>query len=444
MSDTDRSRIQPVAIHPAVRSPRSAPLAPDPTAPGHPAADLSDHPVSAVRVVAARATIPSRDRDGDLPVEAVRAYLGRRGLTAGPVEVGLALRDLGRLVSDQTVRATVTALRRESVGAGPLEELLALPGVTDVLVNGSAEVYVDRGQGLEPVPTPFAEESDVRRLAVRLAASVGRRLDDGSPFVDARLASGVRVHAVLGAVADRGTCLSLRVPHATTLSLEEWVAGGALAPAAARVLRRVVEHRCAFLIAGGTGSGKTTLLASLLSLVPAGERIVIAEDSRELNPSHPHCVRLEGRPANTEGVGAVTLTDLVRQALRMRPDRLVVGEVRGPELVDLLTALNTGHEGGSGTLHANSAGDVPARLEALAALGGLGRAALHAQVAAALDLVVQIRRFADGHRWVEEIRVIQADPASGLCRAVPALRFETAGAVIRLEAADDLVRLVGG
>ena len=383
-------------------------------------------------------------RSGVLPVEAVRSYLGRRGLPAGPVEVGLALRELGLLVSDQTVRTTVDALRRESVGAGPLEELLALPGVTDVLVNGPSEVFIDRGRGLEPRPSPFADEAEVRRLAVRLAASVGRRLDDGSPFVDARLASGVRVHAVLGGVADRGTCLSLRVPSSRTLSLEEWVAGGALAPAAARILRRVVELRCAFLISGGTGSGKTTLLASLLSLVPAAERIVIAEDSRELNPAHPHCLRLEGRPANTEGAGAVTLTDLVRQALRMRPDRLVVGEVRGPELVDLLTALNTGHEGGCGTLHANSAGDVPARLEALAALGGLGRAALHAQVAAALEVVVQIRRLPDGRRWVEEVRLIRADPASGLCRAVPALQFDLAGAVRRLEAGDDLLRLVAG
>lgn len=377
------------------------------------------------------------------PVEAVRAYLGRRGLPAGPVEVGLALRELGLLVSDQAVRATVMALRRDSVGAGPLEDLLALPGVTDVLVNGAGEVFIDRGGGLERAESPFADDGEVRRLAVRLAASVGRRLDEGSPFVDARLASGVRVHAVLDAVADRGTCLSLRVPRARTLSLAEWVAGGALAPSAARVLRRVVERRCAFLISGGTGSGKTTLLASLLSLVPTSERIVIAEDSRELNPSHPHCLRLEGRPANTEGVGAVSLTDLVRQALRMRPDRLVVGEVRGPELVDLLTALNTGHEGGCGTLHANSAADVPARLEALAALGGIGRAALHAQVAAALDLVVQIRRFPDGRRWVEEVRVIQADPVSGLCRAAPALRFELDGAVVRLEAAEALAELVG-
>ncbi|MDQ7991363.1 MAG: TadA family conjugal transfer-associated ATPase [Propionicimonas sp.] len=378
----------------------------------------------------------------ELPVEAVRAYLGRRGLGAGPVEVGLALRELGHLVSDGTVRATVTALRRDSLGAGPLDAVLALPGVTDVLVNGAGQVYLDRGQGLEPAEVGFNGEAEVRRLAVRLAASVGRRLDDGSPFVDARLASGVRVHAVLGVVADAGTCLSLRVPRTRSLGLEDWVSGGAMAAEASRVLSDVVAARAAFLICGGTGSGKTTLLATMLGVVPAAERIVIAEDSRELAPDHPHCLRLEGRPANAEGVGAITLTDLVRQALRMRPDRLVVGEVRGAELVDLLTALNTGHEGGCGTVHANSAADVPARLEALAALGGLGRAAVHAQVAAALDLVIGVRRLPDGRRWVDEVRVIRQDGASGLCTAAPALRFLPGGGTERLDAHAELGAMV--
>ncbi len=219
----------------------------------------------------------------------------------------------------------------------------------------------------------FADDGEVRRLAQRLAAVVGRRLDDSSPFVDARLADGTRVHAVLASVAAPGTCLSLRVPAARTFSLADCVAGGSVSPAAAGVLRRVVEQRLAFLISGGTGSGKTTLLAALLGLVGPRQRIVIVEDSRELNPAHPHVVRLEGRPVNAEQRGAITLTDLVRQALRMRPDRLVVGEVRGAEIADLLTAMNTGHEGGCGTVHANSAADVPARLEALAALGHLGR-----------------------------------------------------------------------
>jgi len=358
------------------------------------------------------------------------------------VEVGAALRSLGLLVSDTVVRQTVAALRRESVGAGVLDPLLHLPGVTDVLVNGPDRVYVDRGEGLEPAGVSFAGEDEVRRLAVRLAASVGRRLDDGSPFVDARLPSGVRVHAVLPCVADAGTCLSLRVPNRQRLSLDDWVACGSLTADGAELLTAVVASRRAFLISGGTGSGKTTLLGGLLGLVPDDERIVIAEDSRELRPDHPHCVRLEARPANGEGAGAVTLTHLVRQALRMRPDRLVVGEVRGAEIADLLSALNTGHEGGCGTVHANSAADVPARLEALAALGGLGRDALHAQLGAALQVLVHVRRLPDRRRWVDEVRLVRADPATGRCTGVPAIRFLPGGGSVRDEAYGELARLV--
>ena len=378
------------------------------------------------------------------PLEEVRGYLASHGLAAGPVEVGMALRSLGRLASEGAVRATVAALRRDSVGAGPLEDLLGLPGVTDVLVNGPDEVYLDRGDGLQRAPFAVADDAEVRRIAVRLAASVGRRLDDGSPFVDARLPTGVRVHAILGALTDRGTCLSLRVPRSVPLTLDGWVAGGTMAAAAADLLRAVVGHRLAFLVSGGTGTGKTTLLASLLGLVPHEERIVVVEDSRELAPDHPHCLRLEARAANAEGAGAVSLTDLVRQALRMRPDRLVVGEVRGAELVDLLMALNTGHEGGCGTVHANSAADVPARLEALGTLGGLGRAAVHAQLAAALDLVVHVRRLGDGTRWVAEVHLVRQDRATGLCEAVPAVRFRPGEPADWLAAGSDLRRLVAG
>ena len=367
----------------------------------------------------------------DVDLEAVRAHLGRNGQRPGPVEVGAALRSLGLLVSDAGVRQTVAALRRDSIGAGALEPLLHLPGVTDVLVNGPDHVFLDRGGGLEPAGVRFSGEDEVRRLATRLAASVGRRLDDASPFVDARLPNGIRVHAVLPCVADAGTCLSLRVPNRSRLTLADWVDAGSLPAQGAELLAGLVAARRAFLISGGTGSGKTTLLSALLGLVPIGERIVIVEDSRELQPDHPHCVRLEARPANAEGTGAITLTDLVRQALRMRPDRLVVGEVRGAELADLLTALNTGHEGGCGTVHANSAQDVPARLEALAALGGLGRDALHAQLAAALQVLVHVQRLPDGRRWVDELRVVSPDGATGRCLTVPAVRFLPAGGAVQ-------------
>lgn len=358
--------------------------------------------------------------------DALREHLASQGLVPGPVEVAGALRALGLLVSDTAVRETVARLRQDSTGAGVLQPLLEIPGVTDVLVNAPDQVYLDRGAGLEPAAVRFSDDAEVRRLATRLAASVGRRLDDGSPFVDARLPDGVRVHAVLGCVSESGTCLSLRIPNRRRLTVADWVSNGSMSIQAAELLAGLIAQRRAFLISGGTGSGKTTLLASLLGLVPAAERIVIAEDSRELNPDHPHCVRLEARPANTEGRGAITLTDLVRQSLRMRPDRLVVGEVRGAELADLLSAMNTGHEGGCGTVHANSAADVPARLEALGALAGLGRDALHAQLASAIQALVHVTRGLDGRRWVSEIGLLVYNE-TGRCRTLPALTFTDHG-----------------
>ena len=361
-----------------------------------------------------------------IDLDEVRARLSARGQAARPAEVADALTWLGYVVSDAAVLETVAALRRESQGAGPLDDLLRLPGVTDVLVNGPDDVWVDRGAGLERSGVRFESEEAVRRLAVRLAALVGRRLDDGAPFVDARLPDGTRVHAVLDCIAG-STCLSLRIPARVRFTLGEWVERGSLTAGGADVLRALVAVRAALLVSGGTGSGKTTLLATLLAEVDARERLVIVEDSRELDPDHPHVVHLEGRTANAERVGSVTLTDLVRNALRMRPDRLVVGEVRGAELADLLAALNTGHEGGCGTVHANSAASVPARLEALGALGGLSRHALHAQAAAGLDAVVHVRRERDGVRFVEQVAVL-VPRADGLVESLPAVTWSPSGA----------------
>jgi len=328
---------------------------------------------------------------------------------AGPTRanVAAAIRDEVGVRSAQGVLAAAEALRSEFVGAGPLDSLLHEPGVTDVLVNGCAQVWVDRGAGLERANVRFADDGEVRRLAVRLAAAAGRRLDDAVPCADIRLAGGIRLHAVLPPVSPSMPCLSFRVPHGRGLRLDDWVAGGAMPAAVAAILARLVAARVSFVVTGGTGSGKTTLLATLLGCAAAGDRIVLVEDSGELRPDHPHIVRLEARTANIEGAGAIGLHRLVREALRMRPDRLIVGEVRGAECVDLLAALNVGHDGGGGTLHANSAADVPARIEALCTAAGLSREATHSQLAAGLRVVVHLRRGADGHRRLDSIGVLR-------------------------------------
>ncbi|WP_193611097.1 TadA family conjugal transfer-associated ATPase [Nocardioides lijunqiniae] len=335
----------------------------------------------------------------------VRDRLARDPGDLTPHRVAEALRTAGRPVGDATVLEVYETLRRDVVGAGPLEPLLRLPDVTDVLVNGAGPVYLDRGRGLEETDVRLADEDAVRRLAQRLAGAGGRRLDDAAPFVDLRLADGTRFHAVLSPLARPGTLISLRVPRRRGFTLAELLAAGFLNERSEALVRAVVESRLAFLVSGGTGTGKTTLLAALLAAVAPQERLVVVEDSSELRPEHPHVVGLEARPANVEGSGRVDVRTLVRQALRMRPDRLVVGEVRGAEVVDLLAALNTGHEGGCGTLHANSAADVPARVEALALAAGLGRAATHSQLASAVDVVLHLARGRDGARRLAEVAV---------------------------------------
>ena len=355
-------------------------------------------------------------------VDQVRERLAREPGELTPHRVATALRETGRPVGDATVLEVYESLRRDVVGAGPLEPLLRLPGVTDVLVNGARSVYVDRGEGLEPTDVRFADEESVRRLAQRLAALGGRRLDDASPYVDLRLADGTRCHAVLAPLARPGTSISLRVPRRGGFTLDELVACGTVHPDLGVLLRRVMSARLAFLVTGGTGSGKTTVLSALLGEVDVDERVVVVEDATELRPDHPHVVGLEARPANVEGAGAVELRTLVRQSLRMRPDRLVVGEVRGGEIVDLLAALNTGHEGGCGTLHANSATDVPARVEALALAAGLSRAAAHSQLAAAVDVVLHLDRGSDGRRRLVQVAVPERS-ADGLVAMVPALQL---------------------
>ncbi len=375
-------------------------------------------------------------------LDAVRRRLAQSGAEPTPARVAAALRAQGRLLGDAEVLGAAEELRSELVGTGPLEPLLADGLVTDVLVTAPDRVWVDRGSGLELTDVSFPDAGSVRRLAQRLAAVAGRRLDDARPWADARLPDGTRMHAVLPPIAVGSACLSLRVVRPRAFSLAELAAAGTVPPGGERVLRALVEARLSFLISGGTGTGKTTLLSTLLGLVGARERIVLAEDSAELRPDHPHVVRLEARPANQEGAGEVTLKDLVRQALRMRPDRLVVGEVRGAEVTDLLAALNTGHEGGCGTVHANAAADVPARLEALGTAAGLDRAALHSQLAAAVSAVLHLVRDRDGRRRVAEVHVLQRD-AAGFVVPVPALRWAHGG-FVREPGCARLTELVGG
>jgi pilus assembly protein CpaF len=310
------------------------------------------------------------------------------------------------------VQAASQRLAAEVLGTGVLEPLLHDPEVTDVLVNGDGSVWVDRGGGLLRAPVELEDPEAARRLAVRLAGLAGRRLDESQPWVDGLLPGSVRLHAILPPLVDGGAHVSLRVPRARADGLAPLRATGMFDHRVEALLRRLVLARCSFVVTGGTGCGKTTLLAALLAEVPPDERLVLVEDVRELQVSHPHVVRLQGRGANVEGRGAVGLVDLVRQALRMRPDRLVVGEVRGAEVREMLAALNTGHDGGCGTVHANTPGDLPARFEALGALAGMPRDAVRAQLASAVRVVVHVQRRAEGRRVVS-VGVLTTSAATG-------------------------------
>ncbi|MGL4305568.1 MAG: TadA family conjugal transfer-associated ATPase [Mycobacteriaceae bacterium] len=347
-------------------------------------------------------------------LERVRERLVDHPGPINPAAVADAIRaETGGVLGDTDLLTALRVLQTELTGAGPLDPLLDEPEVTDILVTEPNKVWIDRGKGLEIADVTFPDEGSVRRLAQRLALAAGRRLDEAQPWVDGQLTAvgsgefGVRLHAVLPPVAALGTCLSLRVLRPATQGLAALINLGAIPTQIARLIDAVIKARLAFLVTGGTGAGKTTLLAALLGEVAHSERIICVEDAPELLPQHPHVVHLVARMSNIEGAGEVTVRQLVRQALRMRPDRIVVGEVRGAEVVDLLTALNTGHEGGAGTLHANSPNEVPARLEALAALGGIDRKSLHSQLFAAIKVVIHMQRSQQGYRCINEISILR-------------------------------------
>jgi pilus assembly protein CpaF len=335
----------------------------------------------------------------------VEAAAGRSSALELPAEVRALVEEGAALLGDGDRAALESRIVRDTIGLGPLEDLLADPSVEEVMVNGHDRVYVERGGRIESAGVSFGDEEELRNAIERILAPLGRRIDELSPMVDARLADGSRVNVVIPPLAVDGPALSIRRFGAERPGPDELVELGTLTPGQRGLLEVAVAGRRSILISGGTGSGKTTLLNALSSFIPEGERVVTIEDAAELRLQQRHVVRLESRPASVEGRGEVSVRDLLRNALRMRPDRIVIGEVRGPEALDLLTALNTGHDGALSTVHANSPVDALSRLETLALMAGLGlpHEAIAEQVQRGIELVVHLERRADGSRRVAEI-----------------------------------------
>ncbi|MEE8147165.1 MAG: CpaF family protein, partial [Longimicrobiales bacterium] len=296
----------------------------------------------------------------------------------------------------------VLDVQHEAFGLGPLEPLMRDRTISDILVNGAREVYVERRGKLEPTDVKFRDDAHLLHIIERIVSHVGRRVDESSPMVDARLPDGSRVNAIIPPLALDGPVLSIRRFAVDPYRMQDLIAFGTLTPELAKVLIAAVRARLNILVSGGTGGGKTTLLNILSSAIPNDQRIITIEDSAELQLQQDHVVRLETRPPNIEGQGAVTQRDIVRNALRMRPDRIVVGEVRGPEVVDMLQAMNTGHEGSLSTVHANSTRDALSRLETMVLMAGLALPVrvLREYIASALDMIIHVTRLSDGTRKV--------------------------------------------
>ena len=360
----------------------------------------------------------ARERDIAELATTLRARLVERrraeAAGGGPAREDLAIAARGLVEECAAVlpaaerEEVVGRIVRDSVGLGPLEVLLADEAVEEVMVNGPGRVYVERRGLLEATEVCFESEEELRNAIERILAPLGRRVDELSPMVDARLADGSRVNVVIPPLAIDGPALSIRRFGATRPGPAELVSLGTLSGEQHDFLQEAVAARRSVLVSGGTGSGKTTLLNALSSFIASGERVVTIEDAAELRLQQPHVVRLESRPAGVEGRGEVTIRDLLRNALRMRPDRIVIGEVRGVEALDLLTALNTGHDGALSTVHANSPADALRRLETLVLMAGVGlpHAAVAEQVRRGIDLVVHLERQAGGARRVSEIAEI--------------------------------------
>ena len=345
------------------------------------------------------------------------AAAGRRDGAPLPEAVRELVEADSAILEPPTRERLCELIRREAVGLGPLEELLADPAVEEVMVNGHERVYVERGGRVERTEIRFPTEQALRDAIERILTPLGRRVDELSPMVDARLEDGSRVHVVIPPLAVDGPSLSIRRFSAVRPNPDELVRLGTLTPELRDELAAAVGARRSILVSGGTGSGKTTLLNALSAFIDPDERVITIEDAAELRLRQPHVVRLESRPANVEGRGVVTIRDLLRNALRMRPDRIVIGEVRGGEALDLLMALNTGHEGALSTVHANSPEDALRRIETLALIAGVGlpHDAIREQLGRGVDLVIHLARLGDGSRRVVEVsEVVRAAGSVGV------------------------------
>ena len=305
-------------------------------------------------------------------------------------------------------QAVIELLLDDMLGLGPLEPLLADEGVTDIMVNGCNQVYVERGGKLDLTDVRFRDDKHVMNVARRIVSFVGRRIDETTPLVDARLADGSRVNIIIPPLAIDGPSISIRKFAKKGITLDVMQQQNNISPAMATVLKIASRSRLNILISGGTGSGKTTLLNAMSQMIDVGERIVTIEDAAELQLQQPHVVRLETRPSNLEGQGEITMRDLVKNALRMRPDRIILGEVRGSEAVDMLQAMNTGHDGSLGTVHANRPREALTRLENMIGMAGINlpSKAVRTQIASALDMIVQVSRMRDGMRRVTAVEEI--------------------------------------
>lgn len=344
----------------------------------------------------ARASLQSATREGHFSSEHFRRLAERK---VDDILVDYSMNDRQQLMD------TRDAVLDELLGYGPLQELLDHPEVSEIMVNGHHQIFVERGGRLERTRRTFDSEDHLRAVVDRMVRSSGRRVDQSSPMVDARLPDGSRLNVVLPPLAVDGPSVTIRKFTAQHLTSSDLVERGALSLEAARFLSLAVAQRKNIIVSGGTGTGKTTMLNILSSHIARSERVVTVEDAVELQLDMPNIIRLESRPANTEGAGAVTIRDLVRNSLRMRPDRIVVGEVRGAEALDMLQAMNTGHDGSLSTLHANNPRDAIRRLETMVLLGGvdLPLRAIREQVVSAVDLIVQLTRSANGSRFVSSI-----------------------------------------